>query len=250
MNTREQADPIPLQKIMLTNMACLSRGLLIFPQCHTPSPAAHVCQIWWQGELTILHPGPSQQPGPVGIGRSWALGSLPAQTLVALWFGDSSAPNACSVSLFYQRHLLGLLFLPQTSGGTSDWQLTMTTGQSSPPQLTSPFAVLQEVQLGRFFPVDLSILLWRTEPTWWLSPEQSTTEILLALCSTLLLRSWYWLQHFLLFSSTAHHQLHGCFIYTGLCEDSMGRSLLGSHSFKIVSMRKIASWEKNKNHWW
>lgn len=112
-------------------------------------------QIWCQGGLTILCPGPSEQSGPLGTGTSWALRSFPAQTTVTLWFSDSSGPNTCFVSLLCQRHMLGLLLLHQRAGGTSGWssvqQLTMTTGQSSPPQLTSPFAVLPEVLLVTCF---------------------------------------------------------------------------------------------------
>lgn len=100
--------------------------------------------------------GPSEQPGPAGTGTSWVLRSLPTPTTVTViqWF---QCPKR--LLCFFVLPKLGLLLLHQTSGGTSNWsdllsvqKLTVTPGQSSPPQPTSVFAILQEVQLGgRFF---------------------------------------------------------------------------------------------------
>lgn len=91
----------------------------------------------------------------------------------------------------------------------------------------------RKFSLGDVFSVDLSIFLWRTEPVWWLSTDQSTSEIIFALLS-----GWYWWRHFLLFSPTAHHQLQGCFIYTGLCE------IPGTGASSGLIHLKLLAWEK------
>lgn len=230
---------------MLTNMTCLLRWLLISSVVSHAVPCSPWGQIWWQGGLTILYPGPSEQPGPLGTGRSRTLRSLPAQSTVTLWLSDSKAAKACSVSLFWvscscHRHLGGL----QTEL-ISVQQLTTTTGPSSPPQLTSPFAVLQEIQLGRCFfcgfeylPLEnraCVVAKHRSEHKWdnFCSP---LWLILMAALSALF--------------SHSTPSASGLFHLHWTVWDSRDRCLLRSHSLKAVSMRKMAYWKKNKNHWW